>query len=425
MPDSRTYTKLAHLAGRALVLALAVGSVGCGSGSGSGSDDLTATETQRRIADPKVGTFLLEGQRAYERGGYNMALAMTDSAERYAPDLADLHFLRGTIYTQLNRLGVAQAAYHTVLRLDPEYKGARYNLGLIAFRQDRLRDAINWFKEEEDLEVTSNLVLELGRVYSKLGEPDSARMAYERSIELDETNSTAFMWLGQLHEELGEMEKALEVSKAGLEIRPDDADYQYVVGSLLFRMGHVDEAESYLRPVAAERTWHHGAQFSMGQVLMRLGREDEAKLYFAQADSAQQVQQKIAEAERDIGREPIVLDHWVKMGVLLRKAGEVDKAIEAYKVATTIDPWNMHLQSNLALLFMEKGETDTAIRRYRAILTVDSTLTDVWLNLGAAHANAGHREEAKTAWERVEKLQPGHPAARAYLARISEIPDAS
>lgn len=414
---TRTFAYVICLA----ALTLAVSTTGCG----AEEDDLTPTERQRRLVGPIVGKFLVEGQRAYERGSYTMALAMTDSAEQYAPELADLHFLRGNVYLQLNQLGVAEAAFRHVMRSDPQYRGARFNMGLIAYRQDKLRDAIDWFKQEDELEANSNVSLELGRAYAKLGEPDSAQTAYEKAIRLDSTNSTAMMWLGQLYEELGEMEQALEASKAGLKLRPDDTDYKYVVGSLLFRLGEVDEAEPYLRSVAADRPWHHGAQFNMGQVLMRLGDEDAAKVYFTQADSAQQIQEKLSDAEEAINRDPNNLQNWVEMALLLREIGEVDRAIEALKIATTLHPRNLHLQSNLALLLMENEEYDAAIGRYRAILVVDSTLADVWLNLGAAYANAGYPDEARYSWEKVQQLKPGHPAAREYLSRISEIRGAS
>ena len=97
--------------------------IGAGCSSGSEQESLSVTEQKRRSVDPKVGQFLLEAQRAYERGAYGMALALSDSAEAYAPDLADLHFLRGVVYTQLNQLLVAQAAYETVLELDPRLSG--------------------------------------------------------------------------------------------------------------------------------------------------------------------------------------------------------------------------------------------------------------------------------------------------------------
>ena len=158
--------------------------------------DKSVTEQMRESIDPKAVGFLLEGQRAFERGVHSAALALTDSAEQYAPGLADIHFLRGAVYAKLNQLEISRAAYETVLELDPQYKGAHYNLGLNAFYQGKLRDAINFFKAEEALEATSNLYLEMGRAYAKLGEPDSAQYAYEQAIAIDSTNATAIMWLG-------------------------------------------------------------------------------------------------------------------------------------------------------------------------------------------------------------------------------------
>lgn len=404
--------------GLTALVALALTWAGCSSGA---QEPASATELKRQTLDPKVGAFLVDGQRAYERGVYTLALAMTDSAERYAPDLADLHYLRGLVYTQLNRGDVAQAAYETVLELDPRYKGARHNLGLLAFRQGKLRDAIDWFLKEDALETNTNVQLELGRAYARLGEPDSARAAYEAAVALDSTNATALMWLGQLHEELGELDEALAVSRRGLRLKPESRDYQYIIGSLLNRMGQAEEAVPYLRPIADERPWHHGAQYNLGQALMRLGHEDEAQTYFVRADSAQQVQQRISDAENAIGRDPQALEPWLHLGDLLRTSGQLDRAVEAYEVAVSLDPWNLYLQNNLALLMMESGDADGAIRRYRAILGMDSTLVDVWLNLGVAYANAGQRGPAEEAWTTALRHRPGYPPARALLARLSEI----
>ena len=399
-----------------LLALLLLVTTGCSSADQEGS----VTERMRESVDPKAVRFLIEGQRALERGVHSAALALSDSAEHYAPGLADVHFLRGAIYTKLNQGEIARAAYETVLELDPAYKGAHYNLGLNAFYQGKLRDAIDFFKAEEALEATSNLYLEMGRAYAKLGEPDSARMAYEQAIALDSSNATAYMWLGQHYEEIGELEQALDVSRAGLQLRPDNLDYKYLIGSLLFRTEQVEEALIYLEPVALQRPWHHGAQYNFGQVLMRLGREQEAQRYFVLADSAQQLTQRINEAQQQVDMHPDSLDYWVNLGVLFRHAGQFDRAVEAYQVAVALEPWNLFLQNNLAILAMERGDLEGAIRRYQAILGVDSTLANVWLNLGVAYANAGLTAQAQAAWQNTLKYEPGHPTARAFLAQLAE-----
>ena len=70
-------------------------------------------EEQRKNLSPWVARYMVEAENAFGRGIYELALTYTDSVEAYAPELADLHYLRGRIYTQLNRLDVAQAAYQT------------------------------------------------------------------------------------------------------------------------------------------------------------------------------------------------------------------------------------------------------------------------------------------------------------------------
>ena len=389
--------------------------------STGGDEGTTVTEKMRESVDPRAVNFLIEGQRAFERGVHSAALALSDSAEHYAPGLADVHFLRGAVYAKLNQLEIARAAYETVLEIDPEYKGAHYNLGLNAFYQGKLRDAIDHFKGEEVLEPTSILYLEMGRAYAKLGEPDSAQFAYEQAIALDSMNATAYMWLGQHFEEMGELEQALDISQAGLKLRPDNLDYKYLIGSLLFRTERAEEAVEYLEPVALERPWHHGAQYNYGQVLMRLGREAEAQRFFVLADSAQQLTQRVNEAQQLVDMNPDSVNFWVDLAVIFRQSGQVNKAVEAYQVAASLEPWNLFLQNNLAILSMEQGNYVGAILRYQAILNIDSTLADVWLNLGVAYANSGRTEQANDAWQNTLKYQPGHPTARAFLAQLDEL----
>jgi tetratricopeptide (TPR) repeat protein len=390
----------------------------------SKTDPMTKTEKLRQTLDPRVQQFLLAGEQAYKQGNYVAALALSDSAEVYAPDLADIHFFRGRIYTDLNQLDIAKAAYEATLDADPAYRGAHMNLGINSFRRGKLRDAINSFKQEEALEPNSGLYLEMGRVYAKLGEADSARLAYEQSIALDSTNTTALMWLGQLYEEMGDFEKALVYSRRGAALKPDNLDYRYIIGSQLFRVGQVEEAVAQLQPVAEQRPWHHGAQYNLGQALMRLGREDEAQHFLDRAEAAQQVQQEIQEAHDAINQDPNDLQNWIRLGEAHRKGQMYDRAADAFRRAVTIDPGNLYLQTNLATLLMESGDTTAAIQHYQAVLKADSTLADAWLNLGVAYGNTRRYEEARHAWQQVLRHRPGDRTARAFLAQLGELAQA-
>ncbi|HUF09476.1 MAG TPA: tetratricopeptide repeat protein [Rhodothermales bacterium] len=390
-------------------------------GCGGDRSDMARTEKQRLGLAPMVQQFLIEGERAYKNGNYLVALALTDSAEKYASDVADIHFLRGGIYTDLNQYEIADRAYETTLELDPEYRGAHMNLGINHARRGALRDAIKSFRNEEALKPNSNLYLELGRAYAKLGVADSAQAAYEKAIALDPTNASAIMWLGQLFEELGDFDKAIEYSMRGASLRPDNLDYKYIIGSQLFRTGNVEEAANYLRPVAEARPWHHGAQYNMGQVLMRMGEEKSAQEYLAQADTAQQWQQEINEARGAVERNPNDVRNWIRFGEAHRNAGMPDRAADAFWSAVALEPTNLGLQTNLATVMLESGDAKGAVLRYQAIVRMDSTFIEAWLNLGAAYGNSGEYDEARVAWGRVLELEPGNRRARAYLSQLRQM----
>lgn len=390
-------------------------------GACGGRGDVTPSERQRLELSPRVQSFLMEGQRAYHSGAFLAALALTDSVEKYAPDLADLHFLRGAIYTDLGRYDVADRAYERVLELDPTYSGAHMNKGINDVRRDALRDALVAFKAEEKISPHTNLYLEMGRTYARLGIADSARLAYERSLELDPENASAMMWLGQLYEELGDFDSALVYSRRGAALRPDNLDYKYLIGSQLFRTDSVEAAVSFLRPVADAQPWHHGAQYNMGQALMRLGQEDAARVYLDQAETAQQWQQEINEAGEAIDRDPDDVENWVRLAEAQRAVGRYDRAIEALQSAVAMDPRNLGLQTNLATLMLQSGDTESAVRRYEAIVNLDSTQSETWFNLGVAYGNSGRYGEARRAWERVLSLDPGHTRARQYLAQLGSL----
>ena len=150
-----------------LALLTTVAFIGCSGG--------TTTEEARANADPRAVTFLLEAEQAFDRGAFTLALALSDSAEVYAPELADIHFFRGRIYTEINQLDVSNAAYKVALETDPEYQGARFNLGVNHAREGKLREAIDWYRAEEAKFPSTGLYTELGRAYARLGEADSAR----------------------------------------------------------------------------------------------------------------------------------------------------------------------------------------------------------------------------------------------------------
>lgn len=405
-----------------LVGLLVAAGTGCSSEESVGDgEELTPTESARRSAHPRAAKYLIRAQEASERGVYNAALALTDSALAYEPDLADIYFLRGRIYTKMQRMKRAEESYRRVVELDSTYAGGWLNLGINDVRQGDLKQAVRHLDRARGHDPTSEAYLEMGRAYSELGRPDSAEWAYRKSLELDSTNATAYMWLGQLYEETGDMERAVKLSRRGLQLDSGNLDYRYILGSQLSRLGETEEAIRHLRPVAEARPWHHGAQYNLGQALRRVGREEEADRYFSRTDTAQTLQDTISSASERVSEEPRDPANWIRMGDLMRSMERYEEAMESYRVAASLDAGNLYLQNNIANTALAMGDTAQAIQRYRAVLRTDSTLADVWVNLGAVYGNQGRFEMARDAWRNALELDPDHPTARRFISRVDRM----
>ena len=387
-------------------------------GCGTDADAPSRTEQARRNADPKAVEFLINAQGAYEAGYYNGALILTDSAARYAPDLADISFLRGRILTTMRQYEQARTAYEETLKRDPAYPGVYFNLGNTAYLHGEAQEALNFYRKEQSAAGTAAYLTQLGRAYADLGKADSAQAAYEKAIAADTTSPTAYMWLGQLHEDAGAFDEALRYSRRGLALRPDNLNYAYVVGVQLLRSGDLEAAATVLMKAAEGMPFHYAAHYNLGQALMGLGREDDGTRYLARADSLLEQRKELDKWEGLVNansREPML---WVNYGTALSQVGRVDDAIEALTIAYSLQPQWLELQNNIANLLLMRGDTTAALQRYETLLQIDATQPDLWLNLGTIHALMGNYDEARTAWETALKYNPDHPEAKNYLAQL-------
>lgn len=391
-----------------------------GAGCGDERERQTGDAGPERVIPQSVLRLLVQAQAAQGRGEHGMALALVDSAQRRAPDLPDAHFLEGSIRSDLSDVDQAEAAFKRVVALEPNYRGAWFNLGNTAVRQGQLRQALSYYAEERERHPTAPLLTYMGRVYARLGEADSARQAFEGAIDVDADHAPAYAHLGQLYEDEGRFEEALALSQRALALAPANLDFRYIVGAQLLRTGQAEGAAAYLRTVIEQRPWHYGAHYNLGQALVRLGRRSEAQHFLTRADSLQELQSKVEHAQVTAETNPGLPMNWVRLGEMLRQSGRIEEALEAYQVARSLAPENLAVQHNLANLFLARGDTAQAVGRYRTILQQDSTFTDAWLNLGVVYALSGEPDRARQAWQNVLRYVPGHSTAKTYLAQLRE-----
>ncbi|ARA94733.1 hypothetical protein AWN76_017275 [Rhodothermaceae bacterium RA] len=376
---------------------------------------------------PAAARFLIEAQHAFRQGNWQVALALTDSAEHQAPPdhrafRADVAFLRGRIYGDLNQVDQAVAAYEQVLALDPTYRGARLNLGNLAFRRGRLREALTHYREELAVQDDPRVRVYMGHAYAELGRVDSARQAYEQALARNDSLAEAHIRLAVLLEDNGELEQALARARRALALKPNDPDYRYIAGNLLLQNGLLAEAEAELRRTIEQQPTHAKAHYSLSVALARQGRQDDAQRYLARVDSLRQLEESLDTFQRRTRLYPDDPAAWATYGYALYRAGRPADAIRPLQVALHLGPGNPDVHVLLANVYMSQRRPQDALPHYQAAVQQNPAMTDAWINLGICRARLGDPEGARQAWTKALDLAPNHPQIRQYLASLPPSP---
>ena len=369
--------------------------------------------------DPGVAALIFQAESAYRTGYYNTALTLSDSVITISPNVADIYFLRGRVFTKLARLLKAETSYLRVLQLEPNYQGAWFNIGTNSLRQDKLPGAISYYKKEQQTHPSATTMVQIGKVYANMGKVDSATYAYEKAIEIDTKNASAYMRLGHLYKDSGDITKAIKYTTSGVNLDPENLDYKYFMGSLLLLNGEPKASIPFFRSVTNKQAWHYWAHHNLGQAYFRIGSTAEGQRFM---DKAKELQKGIQEVEnwRNLANmNPDQFMLWVNLGNSLNNMGRMEEAKDAFLVALSLKPMNFALQNNIANLCLMIGDTNQAIVRYEAILSMDPELVDIWLNLGVVYASSGQVTEARQAWEKGLEFDSNNQTLKGYLETLN------
>ena len=282
-------------------------------------------------------------QQAFDKQDYARTLALVDSAAMIVADYAFLFDLQGCVHTKLYRFPEAQEAFSRALAVDSAFRGAAYKMGNNAFFLGRYREALRGYAQERALaqqahrsDDLSSVWSQMGRAYVRLGVADSARWAYEESLEADVRNAQSWAWLAELSDHAGKWDDALVEARRAVGIAPLNTEYRYLVGSLLFRTGALEEAVGHLQYVVEQQKWHVGAHYNLGRCLLALGREAEAAPLLAATDQLQGMQADIILAKFAVERNPHSAADWLTPATLYQRSGRMREARETFAIARQV-----------------------------------------------------------------------------------------
>lgn len=173
------------------------------------------------------------GEAYMAEGNYTMALRELLRAEKINPRDPYLQNSLGLTYMARGRHSSAVEHFKRAAALNPNYSPARNNLGSAYVALEEWDKAIECFEEVKDdlLYATPYYPLSnLGYVYYRKGEYETARRYYSQALEMERNFPRALHGLGLVELATGNTKEAIRRMEKAIEIVPSAAEIYLDLG---------------------------------------------------------------------------------------------------------------------------------------------------------------------------------------------------
>ncbi len=288
----------------------------------------------------------------------------------------------GRVALRETRYGDALAAFESALStaqkggsnpivLSGRTAGAEAQLGIgrALLKENRAPEAKTKLEAlVESLPEDPEVVLALGETEQRMSNPEVAEAHFRRSMELEPTEFAGYLALSQLFTELGDPAKASQILNEAAAYVPESAEMRRMLGQSELARNRLEAA--------------------------------------------------VHEFSRSLELNPHDMQARYGMGIALRKAGQLERARNAFDQIAAQDPDYAGLAEQRGLLHEARGEHDKAVQAYTAALEKDENDTGLLLRLGAAQVAANDLDAAEQTLDKVIRERPNSAEAEYFIGRV-------
>jgi tetratricopeptide (TPR) repeat protein len=287
------------------------------------------------------------------------------------PAFAPAYHTFGTALARLADFDAARQMFEKAVALDPRLTDARISLALLLAQRkefvaarEHLAQAIKIQKNSPPAAYTHYL---LGQIFLEENEPEKALREIEAALRLRLNYAEAHLSRGLAKKKLLEEDEALQSFKKAAELLPNNHEAQYQLGAAYLRAGDSAQAVEHLRKALELRRRDRLTLSQLCRALYGAGKSEES-------GACQQELKAIIQA--DLKAADVSVGALNSQGIELEKAGDVAAALEKYRAAVELNPFQPVLRRNFALALCRLGRWEEGIAELREVLRVDPEDTE-------------------------------------------------
>ena len=264
---------------------------------------------------------------------------------------------------------------------------------------------------------SAKAMLLIGDIFRSMKQYDKAVEAYENASKTSAVYMEPLARLADLYAEMGNTRKRLRCLERMDELAPMDVDRKLAIGELYFQMNLADNARNcFDKAVVISK--REAAEY-MASVSMRM-----ADIYMEKdPETAAGFLQRGLEAKRAYwGKDDLLVFN--RLGILLRRAGKWQEAVEEYKKAISIAPHDEGLHYNLGMAYMDGKDYEHARAACLKALGINPDLprksANVALNIASVFIHTGDNMHAAPLLRIVLSMDPNNGVAKKMMAQMDQ-----
>jgi tetratricopeptide (TPR) repeat protein len=357
------------------------------------------------------------------------AIGLMKDAAVSEPGWAEPHYWLGVAHRTRGDGGAARTEFVESERLAPTDVGAKLQLVQLNLLEGKLQAAASLMNEAVGLQprnaqVRMTLVdvltaqgqvdsavreatflasslpalpqpqMQLGRLYTRLGQHAAAESAFQRAIQLSGGANDAIGGLVDARIAAGKLAEARALAEEQLAKRPNDA-WANIFAARVYNAAHEpDKAEAALKRALAADTNNRQAHLELSRLYIGQENLEKGRL---------QLETILAEMPQELWAQTLV-------AMSLHIQHRLPEARQRYEAILAADPTQAIAANNLAMMMIDSSQNlDVALRLAETAKRQAPDSPEVSDTLGLAYYSKGMGKEAAPAFALSAKLDPTNP----------------
>ena len=383
---------------------------------------------------------ILSGRMALARRNGKDAVQAFRTVLHDQPELATVHFLLGQAYLLTGENNLAKESFEHAVALYPGQVDARRSLATLESQSGRHQEARarldDLLKQQPDDLAALDMLMMVDLVTKNWVE---AERTLERLRTASNDSAIAIMAEARLRQAQGQFDKAGAAYERATALVPNDPEPLLSLVKLDVAQSHTDRAKTRLEALLAARPDHLFGHGLLGEVLALSGHPQEADAQFREASrvnpkwitpwldwgglwlAQKQPDQAVQVIQAGLKANPDSEELHMLLASAYSTQGQIDNAITAYDGALRLNPRNVLVANNLAVLLVDyKGDPQSLQKAFALSRDFEKDAPHpLFLDtLGWVRFKMGQQEEALRLMKNAVAKSPEVPTLNYHLGMV-------